>query len=156
VAGIVLMSAVVVPAGSSLRDTHFTPAMWAMTAGLARASGNGAYRYPAELILNRWLHELPRNAPAVRFALERFTAQPARPWVDRVGRERAWTSVPRAYIRCLRDIAIPPARQLAYARSLGVEPIDLDLGHDAMLSHPERVADVLLAHVSLIRHERVG
>jgi hypothetical protein len=51
--------------------------------------------------------------------------------------------VPRTYIRCLKDAANSAEQQLAYARSLGVEPVDLDVGHDAMLSAPDEVARIL-------------
>ena len=138
------MSAVVVPDGGSLLETHFTPAMWAMTRGMAQAHGNGTYRYPAELILSRWLYDMPRSHPAVQTALARFTPQPLRPWIDRLDLKRFYAmQVPRTYIRCLKDVAVPPDRQLAYAQRLGVKPIDLDAGHDAMLSQPEAVARIL-------------
>lgn len=146
VAHLVFMSAVVVPDGGSLAETHFgsIPQVWAMTRGLAQARGNGTYLYPAETILARWLCDMPRNHPAVQKAVALFTPQPLRPWLDRVELERFYAmQIPRTYIRCLRDTAVPPDRQLLYAERLGVKPVDLDEGHDAMLSAPEAVARIL-------------
>jgi pimeloyl-ACP methyl ester carboxylesterase len=51
---------------------------------------------------------------------------------------------PRASIVALRDVAVRPEWQLASARDvLGVEPLELDAGHFAMLTHPAELADVL-------------
>lgn len=146
VAHLVFMSAVVVPDGGSLAETHFgsIPAVWAMTRGLAQSRGNRTYLYPAETILARWLYDMPRNHPAVQTAVARFTPQPLRPWLDPVDLKRFYAmQVPRTYIRCLKDMAVPPDRQLAYAKRLGVNPVDLDAGHDAMLSAPEALARIL-------------
>ena len=51
--------------------------------------------------------------------------------------------VPRSYIRCLGDVAIPPAKAAEYAARLGVAPIDMDCAHDAMLSAPDELARIL-------------
>jgi len=52
-------------------------------------------------------------------------------------------AIPRTYIRCLRDAAIPPARAAEYAARLGVTPIDLDSDHGPMLSHVDELVQVL-------------
>jgi pimeloyl-ACP methyl ester carboxylesterase len=51
--------------------------------------------------------------------------------------------VPRAYIRCGQDAAVPPAVAAAYAARLGVTPIDMDCAHNAMLSAPDELARIL-------------
>ncbi|OGK99062.1 MAG: hypothetical protein A3J45_10825 [Candidatus Rokubacteria bacterium RIFCSPHIGHO2_02_FULL_69_13] len=64
--------------------------------------------------------------------------------MERVDMKRFYAmSVPRTYIRCLRDAAVPPDRAAEYARRLGVKPVDLDAAHDAMLSAPDRVVRIL-------------
>ena len=51
---------------------------------------------------------------------------------------------PTAYVATLRDVGVRPEWQLAAAREvLGVEPIELDAGHFAMLTHPSELADML-------------
>jgi len=67
-------------------------------------------------------------------------------WLSEPRREPGRSQPPvmmRTYIRCLKDLAVPPDRALIYAQRLGVKPIDLDAGHDAMLSQPEAVAQIL-------------
>jgi pimeloyl-ACP methyl ester carboxylesterase len=51
--------------------------------------------------------------------------------------------VPRTYVRCLGDAAVPPTRALDYAARLGVKPIDLDTAHDPMLSDPDALVAML-------------
>src|SRR3989304_1632396 len=66
------------------------------------------------------------------------------PFVERVDLTRFYAmSVPRTYIRCLKDVAVPPDRALAYAQRLGVKPVDLNAAHDAMLSTPESLSKIL-------------
>jgi hypothetical protein len=58
------------------------------------------------------------------------------------GRSHA-LGVPRTYVRCLGDAAVPPARALDYSARLGVKPIDLDTAHDPMLSDPDALVAIL-------------
>jgi pimeloyl-ACP methyl ester carboxylesterase len=73
-----------------------------------------------------------------------LTPQPLRPWRERVDLSRFYAlAIPRTYIRCLRDAAIPAARAAEYAARLGVTPIDLDSDHGPMLSHPDELVRIL-------------
>lgn len=53
--------------------------------------------------------------------------------------------VPATYIRLLRDKVLKPHRQTQLAERLGgrARLIDIDSGHDVMISHPQALADVL-------------
>jgi pimeloyl-ACP methyl ester carboxylesterase len=44
----------------------------------------------------------------------------------------------------LRDKSLPPELTRGFAERLGVKPIEIDAGHDMMISRPEEVAEVLL------------
>ena len=52
-------------------------------------------------------------------------------------------AIPRTYIRCLRDMAVVPARAAATAARLGVVPVDLDSAHNPMLSQPDALVRLL-------------
>lgn len=144
VAHLVFLAAVVVPDGSSLWDTHLLPGQRTMIRGLAQARGNGTFLYPAWYAWSRWMNDLPRGDPVVQAALPRLTPQPLRPFVERVDMKRFYAmSVPRTYIRCLKDVAVQPDRAAEYARRLGVKPVDLNTAHDAMLSAPDALVKVL-------------
>jgi pimeloyl-ACP methyl ester carboxylesterase len=144
VARLVFLAAVVLPSGSSLAETHLSPAARAMVRGLAAARGDGTYHYPAELAWSRYLGDLPRGHPAVARALALLTPQPVRPFFEPVALTTFYSlSVPRDYVRCLADVAVPPARAAAYAARLGVRPVDLETAHDPMVSAPQALARLL-------------
>jgi hypothetical protein len=113
--------------------------------GLA-AAGDGAIQYPAALEWARWMSDLAPGDPRVVETLARLTPQPARPWFERVDLSRFYAmDVPRTYVRCLRDAAVPPAKAAEYARRLGVAPVDLDCAHGPMLSMVEPLVRLLEA-----------
>jgi pimeloyl-ACP methyl ester carboxylesterase len=54
------------------------------------------------------------------------------------------TTLPRTWVRTLRDGIVPAEKQLRFARNVGDCPvIDLDAGHMCMVSHPAATAAVL-------------
>lgn len=141
---LVFLAAVVLPERGSLWDVHLLPGQRAMIQGLAQAAGNGTFLYPAWYAWSRWMNDLPRGHPVVRAALPRLTPQPLRPFVERVDLTRFYAMrVPRTYVRCLGDVAVQPDRAHEYARRLGVKPVDLGAGHDAMLSAPDALVRIL-------------
>jgi pimeloyl-ACP methyl ester carboxylesterase len=143
VSRLVFVAAVVLPDGDSLLTTHLPPAAGAVLHGLARAGG-GAVQYPAALEWSRWFGDLPPGDPRATDTLTRLTPQPLRPWRERVAmRGFHAMRLPSTYVRCLRDVAVPPARAAAYAARLGVRPVDLDCAHSPMLSQPDALAKIL-------------
>ena len=91
--------------------------------GLAAARGDGTFLYPAETAWARWMGDLPRHDPAVARALTLLTPQPIRPFVEPVDLSVFYRlAVPRTYVRCLGDVAVPPAAAAGYAARLGVSP----------------------------------
>ncbi len=139
---LVFLAAVVLPSGTSL-DQQFPLAARAIFTGGARAGG-GAVQYPAAMAHARWMGDLPAGGERLTRALALLTPQPLRPWRERVDMSQFNAlAIPRTYIRCLRDAAIPPARAAEYAARLGVTPIDLDSDHGPMLSHVDELVQVL-------------
>ncbi len=143
VAHLVFLAAVVLPDGGSLLGTHMPLPSRALMRGLA-ASGGGVMQYPAAIAHARWMNDLPPGDTRVVAALAQLTPQPARPWLERVDMSRFYAmSVPRTYVRCLRDLAVTPAMAAGYAARLGVRPIDLDTAHGPMLSAPDALVAIL-------------
>jgi pimeloyl-ACP methyl ester carboxylesterase len=143
VARLVFLAAVVPPDGASLLEAHLSPSARRMVRGLA-AAGRGVVQYPAAIEHARWMGDLRPGDPRVVDALSRLTPQPLRPLVERVGHARRYAlRVPRRYIRCLRDVAVPPAKAAEYAARLGVVPLDLDCDHGPMLSNPDALVRAL-------------
>ncbi len=143
-AHLVFLAAVVLPHGSSLAETHVpAPAREALR-GMVAGRGDGTFLYPAEVAWARWMGDLPRDHPALSRALASLTPQALRPFVEKVDLSLFYSlCVPRTYIRCLRDAAVPPRKAAEYAARLGVTPIDMDTAHDPMLSAPDELARIL-------------
>ena len=144
VAHLVFLAAVVVPDGGTLARTLMTPAGRAMMTGNAAARGDGTFLYPAEMAWTRWMGDMPRSDPRVSRAISLLTPQSLRPFVEPVDlRVFYGMRVPTTYIRCLEDKAIVPARAAECAGRLGVAPVDMNCAHDAMLSQPDELAQIL-------------
>ncbi len=87
------------------------------------------------------------------WALDRRGPQPGAPFAQpfrlEPDRAQAYLALPRAYIVCLRDRAIPPALQRLMSQAAGCDPVlELDTDHSAWLS---RTADVVAALDRLAR-----
>jgi pimeloyl-ACP methyl ester carboxylesterase len=143
VAHLVFVAAVVLRDGESLLGAQIAAPARPLLEGLARGGG-GVVQYPAAVEWARWLNDLPAGDPRVVDALTRMTPQPLRPWLERVDMQRFYAmSVPRTYIRCLRDNAVTPARAAQYAARLGVTPVDIDCAHEPMLSALDELVAIL-------------
>jgi pimeloyl-ACP methyl ester carboxylesterase len=144
IAHLVFLAAVVVPDGSSLAEIHLTPTVREAMQAMAIGRGDGRFLFPADMAWARWMGDVPRDHPAVVRAMAALTPQALRPFVEKVKLDVFYSSrLPRTYIRCLRDAAVPPPKAAEYAARLGVAPIDLDAAHDPMLSEPDALARIL-------------
>jgi pimeloyl-ACP methyl ester carboxylesterase len=144
IAHLVFLAGVVLPDGGSMFEVHLSPSTRDLMVAMARGRGNGTIPFPAAFAWSRWLNDLPLGHPVVQAALPRLTPQPLRPFMERLDLKGFYAmSVPRTYIRCLKDAAVRPDGAAEYARRLGVKPVDLDVAHDAMLSAPDRVVKIL-------------
>ena len=70
--------------------------------------------------------------------------QPAEGWADTVT-YCGWKEVPGVYLVCDKDQMIPPPMQAQIGEMAGCEIVHCDAGHMAMLSAPEKVAEVIEA-----------
>ena len=57
----------------------------------------------------------------------------------------AWTSLPSWYLVATQDQAIPPDAERMFASRMGATTIEAPSGHVAMVSHPDKVADLIRA-----------
>ena len=144
IAHLVYLAAVVLLDGERLAHAHGTHVTRESLRGMAAARGDGTFQYPAETARVRWMGDLSGADPALGRALASLTPQPLRPFFEPVSlRVFPTLAIPRTYVRCLRDAAVTPPRALVYAGRLGVEPVDLDCDHDAMLSEPAKLVTLL-------------
>ncbi|HSB34733.1 MAG TPA: alpha/beta hydrolase [Nitrospirota bacterium] len=78
------------------------------------------------------------------FYLRQLTPQPLAAFFEKIRFKRfPDIDIPKTFILGLRDKSIPPELTRGYAARLGVKPVEIDAGHDLMVSKPEEVAQVL-------------
>ncbi|MBI1960068.1 MAG: alpha/beta fold hydrolase [Candidatus Rokubacteria bacterium] len=144
VAHLVFLAAVVVPDGGNLAATNATAPARELLRGMVAGRGDGTFLYPAETAWARWMGDLSRDHPRALRALSLLTPQAIRPFVEPVDLRVFYAMrVPRTYIRCLADVAVPPDRAAGYAARLGVTPVDMTCAHNAMLSAPGELTRIL-------------
>jgi pimeloyl-ACP methyl ester carboxylesterase len=99
---------------------------------------------PLEML--RPLHFTDLEGEEKEFYLKQMTPQPAAAFYEKIFCKRfPGLTIPRTYILGLKDRSIPPERARQFASRLGVQPVEIDAGHDLMVSRPDAVAGVLLA-----------
>lgn len=77
--------------------------------------------------------------------VKKLTPQPLAVFFEKIKLLKFYElNVPRTYILGLKDKSLPPELTRGFAERLGVKPIEIDAGHDMMVSRPEEVAEVLL------------
>lgn len=79
------------------------------------------------------------------FYLRQLTPQPLAVFFEKIQfKQFPQIPIPKTYILGLKDISLPPELTRRFAERLGVMPIEIDAGHDLMVSRPGEVAKVLL------------
>lgn len=80
-----------------------------------------------------------------RFVLSRLCREPLGPMVEPARLAGLRGVVPRSYVKLLRDQTLSPERQDEFARNAGpgCAVYELDAGHDAMVSRPRELAELL-------------
>ncbi len=77
--------------------------------------------------------------------IKKLTPQPLAVFFEKIHlKQFTDLKIPRTYILGLRDKSLPPELTTGFAERLGVKPVEIDAGHDMMVSLPEEVAEVLL------------
>lgn len=77
--------------------------------------------------------------------LKQLTPQPLAAFFEKIPLKRFYSlNIPKTYVLGLKDKSLPPELTIGFADRLGVEPVEIDAGHDMMISRPEEVAKVLL------------
>src|ERR1700683_48044 len=70
-----------------------------------------------------------------------FSPNPAN--LERVSRHGLPPSIPRTFIKLMRDQALPPRMQDKAAANIGAQIVTLDSGHMAPVTHPKELATIL-------------
>ena len=150
VAHLVFVSCIVPPEGRTMIDT-LPEAVREMTRqSLARAQGGDfslGLGMSDELKRHMFCNDM--DEAQARFVLERCGHECPTPFTEAVTRAGIPAELPKTYVRLLRDQALSPADQDAQIANLRAVPggriavVELDTGHDVMVSDPRALAAVL-------------
>jgi len=82
------------------------------------------------------------------FYLKQLTPQPLAVFFEKIHfKQFPKITIPKTYVLGLKDKSLPPELTRRFAERLEVAPIEIDAGHDLMVSRPGEVAKVLLSLV---------
>ena len=137
---VVLISAMVLKSGETAIE-HTPEDRRPLYFELAEASPDGAFLLPFEVVRNTFFSDLPESV-ARRF-YEKLTPQPFAVFVDEARTELSAVDCRRTYIACRGDRAFGLQANLDFGRRLGGEILEIDAGHDVMLSKPDELAEML-------------
>ncbi|MCE2404760.1 MAG: alpha/beta hydrolase [Dehalococcoidia bacterium] len=106
-------------------------------------AGEKGILYPEPIFKGILCNGLDRDS--TRLVLDGLVPEPLAPWRTPVARLGFETRVPTSYAVLKRDKAVRSGLQRRYAASLqGAAVTEMDAGHNAPLSHPSQVAELLL------------
>lgn len=146
--GLVYLAANLVPSGQSMREAAGANLDNVMTGVHLSADGLSS-TYDPETALAIF-YNMTDHARAER-AIARLTPQPLEPTIARLFlSDERFGSVPRAYIECLQDRAVPIAFQRRMQLALPCDPVvTMDCDHSPFLCQPQTLARHI---VDIARH----
>lgn len=140
IAGLIYLCAYVPRAGASLAQMRRAGPSQPLEGGFRLTPDRAAFTFDPALAADRFFHDCPPDVAAM--ALSRLTPQPLAPQDAALPSTARAEALPRHYIRCTRDRAIPPEYQTTMAQGLAVT--DLATGHSPFLSAPDKLAASIL------------
>ena len=136
---LVYVDAAVVPSGKSLFDVF--PPQWVddMRTG-ATSKGEGWYM-PTDFDMIMPFFASDFTEEDKRWLTSKITPQPIKPYEDKVDLSQFYElTIPKTYVRCTKTQAGIPRK---VAKKFGMQYVEIDAGHDPMISQSRRFADIL-------------
>jgi len=149
VAHLVYVSCIVPPEGGTVIDTLPAELQPMTRAAVAAAQAGGVPMGTLDEATIRRMFCNDMDETQAAFVLDHTGAEAAAAFADRVTRRGTPTTLPATYVRLRRDQALSPDDQEAQLAALRASPggpvsvVELDTGHDVMISAPDRLAPVL-------------
>ncbi|MDT5094425.1 MAG: hypothetical protein QOH60_3788 [Mycobacterium sp.] len=137
----ILVAAFVPPHGKAIVDTLGGPLAWFARRGASAGKPMKVPRFAAQYAFCNGMSPQQRE-----FALSRLYEESARVPGEPVDRSALPDDVPRTWILTTRDRALSLKSQHASIAALGgvQDVIPIEACHDVMISHPERLAQILV------------
>jgi pimeloyl-ACP methyl ester carboxylesterase len=143
---IVFAAAFVPPQGKAIVDTLGGPLAWFARRGARSGKPTAVPQFAARYAFCNGMSPQQR-----RFTLSRLYPESARIPAEPVDRSDLPADVPRTWILTTRDRALSVSSQQASIEALGgvQAVIRVDACHDLMISHPDRLAQILIERCQL-------
>jgi pimeloyl-ACP methyl ester carboxylesterase len=147
VAHLVFVSASIPPEGGAILDTLPAEVRAIMAEAEAR-TGAGDVGMLDEAT-TRFMFCNDMDEEQTRFVLDRLCPESTQLIGEAVTRAGIPPDLPKTFVRLRRDQSLPPDTQSMMIANLEASPggavavVELDSGHDAMISHPRELADVV-------------
>lgn len=128
--------------GKSMIDRRADAARQTLLDAVRKAPDGLSYSVIPEKAREKFYQDCPDAA--VAYATARLSPQPIAPQSTPLTVTDSLRALPKSYIRCLRDAAIPPEFQAELSREwpeLSVH--EMDCGHSPFFAQPARLADIL-------------
>ena len=148
IAATVLVAALLPPDGASVLDTLRGPTRWVV----ARQSREGMPRPAPRPALARWMFCNAMTAPQRELVLAQLCDESSR--LDREPVHSAGLLDPTrtGWVLPRRDRTVRPRAQRATIRRIGIDDVvEVDAGHDLMVSHPQELAAILQRYAEPLR-----
>ncbi|RAP40993.1 esterase [Rhodovulum viride] len=130
-------------AGLSLVDMRRAAPRQPLLDAIVKSKDGVSFSFDPEKVRDKLFHDC--SDEAVAFAKARLGPQPILPQATPITLGNRYRSVPKRYIRCLQDRAIPAEYQATMTADWPADRIDtLDCSHSPFLAAPEALAGLLL------------
>ena len=140
VAEVVFLAAIVLEVGECALD-YIPPDRQPSYFERAAASGDNTFLIDYEVARHIFFSDLPESA--ARRHYQQLTPQPLTIYLERAEIAPAAIACPKRYIVCRDDQALSYEACLGFGERLGGPIVQIASGHDAMLSEPEDLAQLL-------------
>ncbi|ARC89548.1 alpha/beta fold hydrolase [Rhodovulum sp. MB263] len=129
--------------GLSLVDMRRAAPRQPLLDTIVKSEDGVSFSFDPEKVRETLFHDC--SDEAVADAKARLGPQPILPQATPIALSARYASVPKRYIRCLQDRAIPPEYQATMTADWPADRVDtLDCSHSPFLAQPEALAALLL------------
>lgn len=140
--GLIYLCAYVPVSGLSMIDMRKRAKRQPLLPAVRRAEDGLSYSFDAAQVPELFYHDCP--AEAVAYAMPRLCPQATTPQNTPLSLGEKWESLPKAYIRCVEDHAIPPEYQAEMVQDWPRERVfSLPTSHSPFFSDPEGLAALI-------------
>jgi pimeloyl-ACP methyl ester carboxylesterase len=146
---LVFVAASIPPEGGCVLDTLVPELLEVMDDAIARSAASDVGTATLDQAMACYMFCNDMDEVQTRFVTDRLCAESTTVLAEPVSRLGVPLDLPKTYVRLGRDQTLPPETQSLMIANLAASPggdvteIELDSGHDVMISHPRELAAVL-------------